>query len=235
MIYVNPVKGFTGDAGDLVKVQIDNSLRLGWKKEDILLVTNFDFKHNGVKAVLIEDNVFCPFRPLSTKTVTVAYLLDKDMIEKDIVYWVHDLDAYQLAELNVDLEMKDVGFTDYGWAKKWSLGSYFFKESSKDMFQWIKDTIYEYKAEDERALVRLTKKNFNNINDRYKKLNITYNLGMRWVEENYKRADKPLKVVHFHPYARGNNMRVFMHGENNLHIPLISKELSEIFKKYGIK
>ena len=227
LVYVNPAKKFTGDAGDLIKVQIDNSLRLGWKEKDILLVTNFDFEHNGVKAILIEDSVFCPFRPLSTKTIAVAYLLEKEMIEKDIVYWVHDLDAYQLAEIDVDLETKDAGFTDYGWARKWSLGSYFFKETAKDLFQWLRDGIYTRKAEDERVLVWLTKHNFNKINDRYKKLNITYNLGMRWIEENYRRADKPLKVVHFHPYMRGNKMKIFM--------PLLTKELAEIFKSYGIK
>ena len=28
------------------RAQVDNSLRLGWKKEDIIIGTNFDFEHN---------------------------------------------------------------------------------------------------------------------------------------------------------------------------------------------
>ena len=47
--YISPDKDLTktkldGEADLLAKVQIDNSLSLGWKRKDILLVTNFDYE-----------------------------------------------------------------------------------------------------------------------------------------------------------------------------------------------
>jgi len=32
-----------------LKAQVDNSLRFGWKRSDIVIGTNFDFEYNGVK------------------------------------------------------------------------------------------------------------------------------------------------------------------------------------------
>ena len=31
------------------RAQVDNSLRFGWKKEDIIIGTNFDFEHEWCK------------------------------------------------------------------------------------------------------------------------------------------------------------------------------------------
>lgn len=240
LIYVHPQGFFDEESAKLVKIQIDNSFRLGWKKKDIILVTNFPHEYNGVKSLVIDGSNFCQFRPLSTKTVTVAYLLEHGMIKKGELYWAHDLDAYQsevITESELELDTADVGFTTYGWIRKWCMGSYFFKKSSEDIFGWIRKTIYEIQNEDERALVSLTRNNTNNINERYKILNITYNFGMRRIDSNYGIAEKPLKVLHFHPWGRRgmNPLSAFMYGKNELHIPLMSKGLIEIFNNHGIK
>lgn len=251
LIYVNPSKTFFGketgnfrDCSTLVKIQIDNSLDLGWKKEDILLFTNFDYKYNGVKSIIVDDNNYCPFRPLSTKTLTVSYLLNKGMLNKNELHWVHDFDAYQLNEIEeseLDMTEADVGLTDYGWSPKWCLGSIFFKDSAKDIFNLIKDAIYEFQTEDERALTHHTRRNTNKIMDRIKKLNITYNFGMRHVDYNYKIATKPLKVLHFHPvYTLRDNLPAtpldcFMYGKNDLNMPLMNTRLTKIFNRHGIK
>ena len=65
MIYISPTGSFnnprpdltSNDAEPLVKVQIENSLALGWKKEDILLFTNFDFEYGVIKANVLKDVV----------------------------------------------------------------------------------------------------------------------------------------------------------------------------------
>ena len=249
LIYINPLKHFNAVSraymynSTLAKIQIDNSIDLGWKKEDILLITNFPYSYNGVKSIIVDSSLYCPFRPLSTKTVTVSYLLEKDMVEKGQLYWVHDFDAYQLNPINendLDLNSADVGFTDYGWSPKWCMGSYFFKSSAKDIFRLIKGIIYKNKAEDERALVSLLRNGHENILERIKKLNITYNFGMRNVVHNYKIAEKPLKVLHFHPYYKDNRMPestldCFMYGKNELNMPLMNERLIKIFKSHGIE
>lgn len=236
LIYIHPTKGFTGDAELLARIQIDNSLRLGWNKNDLLLYTNFGYSYNGVEARNIGSE-FCAFRPRSTNTLSIPELYRMGDIEPNETYWVHDFDAYQNAEMSVSLE-KDIGLTTYGWSNKWCLGSFFFKNGSKDFFEAIKETVYKYETEDERALMALTKGNINNINDRYQVLNITYNFGMRQVEHNYAIADKPIRVLHFHPHYKEPGLyplRSFMYGENGLKQPVMSKGLVEVFHEHGVR
>lgn len=50
LIYIHPDRKFVGESFSsetdvLPKIQIENSLKLGWKKEDILLVTNFPYEY----------------------------------------------------------------------------------------------------------------------------------------------------------------------------------------------
>ncbi len=97
----------------------------------------------------------------------------------------------------------------------------------------LADTINETKLEDERAMVKLTNEN---ALSGFKKLNITYNFGMRKIGHNYKIADKPLRVVHFHPQSRGREvLDSFMYGKNKLGFPLMNSRLIMLFKKYGFE
>jgi len=240
LVHVHPEKRFTtrfkDDPEALVKLQIDNSLELGWNVDDIILATNFPYFYKGVTAVIVPDEYFCPFRPLSTKTIVVQYLLSIGFIPATEVAWVHDMDAYQNEPFNVDLGSSVAGFTDYGWSKKWCLGSYFVKSSALNLFTTLSQAIYETWLEDERALVDLVKKH---LVTGYTKMNITYNFGMRHVEKNYEIADKPLKVLHFHPYyidrkLPDTTLNIFMYGKNPLGKPLMSKRLIALFQSYGI-
>lgn len=237
-VYITPSKEYGPITDASIRIWIDNSLELGWKKEDILFINNFPFEHSGVKSIVVDESSFCPFRPGSTKTCAVADLLEQGFMGDDI-YWIHDPDAYQLntiSESELELDGKDVGFTTYGWSQKWCLGSYFLKKEAKDIFKWIKDTIYEIHNEDERALVKLTRENFNNINNRIKTMNITYQIGQRYIPINYELATKPLKVLHFRPQYRGlDNLATFMYGKNELGMPLMSERLIKIFHHHGIK
>ena len=58
LVYVSPNKQFDDEHKILAKIQIDNSLDLGWKKEDIILATNFDYEYRGIKSVIVDDNIF---------------------------------------------------------------------------------------------------------------------------------------------------------------------------------
>ena len=78
---------------------------------------------------------------------------------------------------------------------------------------------------EEQALNRLTYANVGNINDRYIRLNSTYNLGRKWHPERiYKKADKPIKVFHFHPKFK---------QQYEITKPLLPDHLLELFKKHG--
>ena len=140
LIYINPIdKRFIGEYVDLVRIQIDNSLELGWKPEDILLVLNFDYEYRGIKAVKVDDyQVFDQNK--STKIPAINQLFKDGVIKEDKVYWFHDLDAFQLSPIELSLE-KDAAFTDHGhFSKTWNAGSFFFKKSAEDIFL----SIWEY-------------------------------------------------------------------------------------------
>lgn len=216
MVYVNPKRQFLEEPEKLVKIQIDNSLELGWELKDIILMTNFPFEYSGIRADYVNDDNFCDFRPLSTKTITVSNQIFLD----DDIYWVHDLDCFQLEKFNINLDGYDLGCTDYGWSRKWNLGSYFYTTRAKDILNKIRETIYKIRNEDERAFMHITP----SVENRIKRLNITYNLGYQRIDENYQRADKPLKVVHFHP---GRHLKRFKN--------ILSDRVTKIFNKYGYK
>lgn len=236
LVYINPEKTLVRDYGLLVKIQIDNSLDLGWKKQDLILVFNYPFEYNGVKAIVVSSKHYCAVRPRSIKTAIVPFLIDKGIIEKGKLYWNHDFDAYQnskLSEFSLGLDGFDVGLTDYGWRERWCMGSFFLKSTSKNIFEKAKDIIYK-NIEDEDAMVSLTQDPA--IKKRCKRLNITYNFGMRNVESNYKIAQKPVKVLHFHPHDRRMpNLDIFMHGKNGLNKPIMTRRLIKIFNQNGIK
>lgn len=236
LVYITPRKAFSEECDILAKIQIHNSFHLGWKAEDIVLVTNFPYERSGVKAIVVGDEHYCPPRPRSNKTAIIPFLIEEGIIEKGKIYWNHDFDAYQLnvikpAELG--LAKFDVGLTDYGWKERWSMGSFFVKTSSKDIFEMARPMIYK-DIEDETAMMEITQNPA--IAKRCKRLNITYNFGMRNVESNWKKAKKPLKIVHFHPYYKWvPTLDIFMYGKNGLKMPLIDFRLRRIFNHYGIK
>src|SRR6266404_2452861 len=219
MIYINPRKDFDEESKITVKIQIDNSLDLGWKTKDILLVTNFNYEYSGVKSIVTPDDNYCTFSSTASKINAIVYLFQKKFIKKGEIYWFHDFDAFQLCEITeqeLEFDKKtDLLLPDFGRLPSWSTGSFFFKNSSENIFNWIKDIMYKYEAMEENALSILTGQDttideedkicvkgytthdipeIKNINERIKKLNISYNLHSFNIRSNYAAAIKPLRV-----------------------------------------
>lgn len=256
LIYLNPKKCFAeGEWGPeselLAKIQIDNSLALGWKPEDIFLVTNFDYEYRGIKSMVVDDNLFCNLKPTATKILVILHLFDKGIIGNDL-WWFHDFDAFQLEKIEEsELHLGDSPFalTDYGKTTinksrdvRWSTGTIFFTKDAEHLFRLIKEKMDQYKVNEEVALLALTRRNRDNINALIKKLNITYNMATRKrdVSKTYDMADKPLKVIHFHPFDKrevelGNdNIAVCVFGKNKLNKILVNKKIKDLFMKYNI-
>lgn len=251
MIYINPAKKFDTETELLAKIQIDNSLRLGWKKEDILMVTNFPYEHNGIKAWIVADDIYCPFYKYVSKINAIIRLHDQGIITGRELYWFHDFDAYEnnkIDEKELGLESVNAGFTDYGRMPRWNGGSFFFKVSAMDIFEKIQKMIYEnYKIRnltggdryhlysEEIALESLSLTNWKNINDKIIRMNYTYNFGMRNIKSNYRKTDKPIRVLHFHPYKKEmDTLAIAMYGKNRLGVPLMTEPLIQLFNTYGI-
>jgi hypothetical protein len=258
LIYINPAKKFVNDTWQnesdiLAKVQIDNSIEMGWDRKDILLVTNFPYEYNGVSAVQVGDDCYCPFSASTpSKINAIVELFNKGLIQ-DEIYWFHDFDAFQLESLPQEFDKNKISLTDYGITNmnkgrngRWSTGSIFFGNGTKDVFEWIKEAVYKYQANEEVALLALTRHNKYGILDRINKLNITYNFATRRrnIVEQYKVTDLPIKVIHFHPFDKRpvfylhteqDNMAVCVYGKNPFNKPLVTDRLIKIFEQHGIK
>lgn len=255
MIYISPTGSFNNprtdltanDAGVLAKVQIENSLALGWKPKDILLVTNFDYHYRSIKAKVLKDIEFFNRKPQVSKINAIISLFDHNLIKKGELYWFHDLDAFQLepiAEPEIKIKNNEIGLTDFAGSKpyagqeRWSGGCFFFKHGSGDIFKKTRAICYKQELDEEKALVLLAKKN-SKIKRRLKKVNNTYNfIGFNF-RHAYKITTKPIKVVHFHPYGEIKKLNVerpldFFLGQNPLKKQLITDTLRKILKYHRI-
>lgn len=248
LIYISPTKSFTNprhdlidDAGVSVKVQIDNSLELGWLPEDIMLVTNFPFEHNGIKAMVLEVDFF-DRKPQASKINAILKLFENGMIEDDEIYWFHDLDAFQLcsiAKLTVDLEEADMALSDYGRNPRWSTGVIYFNKRARDLFEQMRRVTYQKNIDEERALAFLTRGD-EAINRRVKKIDKSFNFTPRNLRTMYPLVVKPLRVAHFHPLgtvSRTNQQSAFdfFKGNNSLNLQLVTDRLLRILDTHGVR
>lgn len=223
LIYVNPSKKFSEEHETLTKIQIDNSLMLSWKPEDIKLVTNFTYEYRGIKSIIVDDyEVFDQNR--STKIPAINQLFREGKIEEDI-YWFHDHDAFQLEPFEIKLN-KDAGFTTHGaYSPVWNAGSFFFTKNSRDIFEDIWKYMQERGTNEQNALTFMWQKNINNINLRYELLSPAFNLGIYKIPENLKIAGQPPKVAHFHPHKKRHLQ---------LYLNILPQRLFSIFKEYNL-
>lgn len=256
MTYTHPSKAFTNsdwndETETLVKIQIDNSLALGWRREDIVLATNFPYSYNGVDSIVIGDEGYCTHSSgTPSKISAILELYDRGLIENDI-YFFHDFDAFQLLPFDaLDLISGGIALTQYGyvrrrpdWLHRWSTGVIFFDKDSKQVFDWIHHAVYKYMANEEVSLLAMTRHNKWGINERIRILDIAYNFATRRrdIERTYEKAEKPLKVIHFHPsdpriLSSGfDNMDTVMRGKNHTGKPFATDLLIEVMAKHGIK
>lgn len=245
LIYTGPQKKFSPEDAVLARIQIDNCLDLGWKKEDILFVTDFPFEYNGIKSIYLKQDVYYDFDPKANKIPVIVYLIENGFISRDIIHWAHDLDAYENHNINqseLDLENFDLGLTHYTYKSQWQCGSFFFKNASLDIFKLIDRTTRQkphLSRNNEKTLTHLI--NNNQIDPkRYKRLNPTYNLMKKYLQIVYPKTSKPIKVLHFRPSDHDpslptSTLNMFMYGKNKLKIPLMSDRLIKIFNNNGIK
>lgn len=222
LIFISQKGKFPKEHEELTKMQIDNSLELGWKPEDILPITNFDYEYRGIEAYVLKGDYNALDGNRSSKILAINQLFKDGLIEDDL-YWFHDHDAFQLGPMrNPDLGDAVAGFTDHGWSRTWNAGSFFFTIRAKDLFQKIYDSMLQRNTNEQDALTYL----WQNRLTGYKLLNITYNMGIYHAYSNYQLAEKPLLVAHFHPH-KPKHLALFLN--------FIPERLVNIFNNYGIK
>jgi len=219
LLYFNPESKFSDEHDALTKIQIDNSLDLGWTPEDILLVTNFPYEYRGIKAYVLngEFQVFDGNR--SSKVPMINQLFRENFFKDGEVYWFHDHDAFQLALMR-DPKLGDnvAGFTDHGWDPGWNAGSFFFTAGARKMFGWIHKSMVQRNTNEQDALTHI----WGRITG-YKMLNSTYNVGIYRTQKVLQKIDHSLLVAHFHP-NKPRHLEIFR--------DLIPERLKTLFKRH---
>ena len=205
LIYLNPEKKFDKASELMTEIQIINGLDF-WKPEDILLVTNFDYEYKGIKSMVIDIKDCLPSNYAEmygnvwrfNKFFVVIYLIEKGIVNE--LTWVHDFDSFQLTDLDLPPLDRDLFLIDYAYKSKIQLGNVFFYPSAVEVFRWMTETMVKHKIHEEDAINKyLIPQNYNDIHSRFRKLNTTYNIGVRHVGWKINTAEKPLKIAHFHP------------------------------------
>jgi len=216
LIYIGRNKGFDKEHKDLTEMQIDNSLDLGWKIEDIILVTNFPYGYKGVNSYVVEDCLYSANGFVRSSKIPAILQLFKDGMIEDL-YWFHDHDAFQLEPM-VDPELGTAvaGFINHD--KLWNAGSFFFTKSSQDIFQRILECMDDKGIDEQDALTYLMN---NKLVTGYKLLDSTYDIGIYNVD-----TSKPVLVAHFHPHKK-RHLDLFRN--------LLPERLMKIYERYGIK
>lgn len=251
LVYISPEKKFFHrDWGNepelLVKIQIENSLSY-CQREDLMLVTNFPYEYMGVESIVVGDENFSEKKITVSKINAILELFKRGIIGNDL-YWFHDLDNFQLFSISEKEIKGEFAVTEYGkttirpsYDFRLSTGTIFFRKSSQDIFQVIKDRCYEEEINEETALGRIIKER-PDIKKRVDIVDVTFNLATRRRDlmKTYESALKPVRAIHFHPFDRREvhngkpNVEVVIRGENELGHPLITEGLLNIFNKHGI-
>ena len=246
-----------------VRLQIENSLNLGWDKKDIIPITNFPLEHMGVKAY--EAERYCPWSSFVNKLVVIDEMIEKGVITDNI--WVHDCDCYQLLPFEFPEECKDWGYTRHDPRRKKNQGaSGFFRKSGYDIIHRISEEIQICKAPREERFIPIfytnmteskterrklyvennkgnksskyiTKErglnNYGIFADRFSFLNYTYNLGI--VKYFRTKYKKASKpIIAVHFHTEQKEPRdCFYLGKNRYNVQIVTDELEELLIKYG--
>jgi len=139
-------------ADNYLRLQVENSIKLGWPKEDIIIITNFPFEYMGVKAHIV-DNI-CRWSAFANKMVVVNEMIQKGIIHDN--FWIHDADAYQLVPFKFPEECGHVGFARHAPGRiKPQGGSAFYRKEAYDLVSVVAEMIKLFRPQKEESFFPL--------------------------------------------------------------------------------
>lgn len=203
----------------MVEAQIENSLEVGWRPQDIVVVTNlaFDAPVTLVRAPLNESCL------TGSKMFALEHLFALGMIKDNEMWWAHDLDAWQNHWFD-EPEIADIGLTEYS-RPSFNGGSVFLRAACRDLIQAVTGQIRKDKMmREEPAIDRVLR--LPEHSKRVTVLNSTYNVGCSAYAIRYQRSRQPILVSHFHPH--GISWRTHVWGWNSLNTASVAPRLSAL-------
>jgi len=225
---------FDAESERMVRVQIDNSLELGWKLEDIVIAADFPFSYNGYKGVVIprEGMGFVHTRRSRgvNKVVTILWLYEQGYLNDSVFF--HDLDAFQNYPFfecpDPQYHSFDLTVAQYGDSKTYNAGCMFFKAAARDIWQDLLRLCRQNGWDEERAL---TVGYPPGKDPRVGMLDISYNVGKYDTVKKWRGGIQPPRILHFHPNIRGN-YAFYVQGRNEANQPLVCERVGRLITKH---
>jgi len=218
-----------------LKAQVDNSIRLGWKPNDIIIGTNFNFEYNGIKNYELKN--ICYHNPFFNKFYGMLELMESNILNDD--FWFHDQDAWQINKFNFPEFSGKIAGCTYVYTPEWNTCSMFIKKSSIDIIRYIVEFMEmnaEHKVDSDENWISFLRHN-SEISSYFSTINNKFNVGRTHMEDRYQAAKLPVCVIGFQPQVT-KSVEVFT-GGNSLNVNLIDKEFNNIllthFKEYKNK
>jgi hypothetical protein len=231
LTYISPSLRFNAEHAMLARIQIDNSLSLGWQPDHIIVVTNFPYRYRDVEARIVPSDLYCGACWPATKVRVIDYLFNVGLDPTDL-WWYHDFDCFQLHPFDEPvLTSGDIGMTNYGRVARLCSASMFFRPnwSAANIFAALKAEVERTGCNEEVSMAWLLRDPA--IKARFELLNCTYALNRANIRPNYGAAHKPLKAAHFH--LSPDKWRQFVEGKTVLGFPLVPQRLIDIFAAAG--
>ena len=231
-------KGPTSEALSLLKLQVENSLQLGWEPKNIKVVTNFSFRYLNIEAMKIDLTIPNCRKNTWAKIFVTEHLIKKGIIKKNSIWWFHDLDCVQLIPFNVPPEKKQKGkyiaFATSSWQNKISTASFFF--CSESLFMWQKlikrgKELNLEKCHNEEVVGRPLFRRDPSLSKHIIQVSCAYQYTAKRIDQHWSEIEKPLKVIHFHPTSV-KSQRKILGGENFTGKSLVPKRVQDLYKKY---
>lgn len=179
----------------LLEAQVENSLELGWKPEEIVIISNIKYDRGEVVAIEAPLNDYCL---TGSKMFGLQWWLKQNKSNGEVV-WSHDLDAWQNWPME-EPKFADIGVAQYSNSKI-NGGSLFWKREALDIVDDVCTRIGNDKLRREEPTINMVFKS-KEYKGRVTVLNNTYNVGCSGYVVRYRRSDLPLRVCHFHPDNR---------------------------------
>lgn len=178
--------------------QIDISLELGWKPEDIILGTNFEFEYRGVIAYQLKD--ICEWSGFNNFWFGAVELLERGIIDSD--FWLHDHDSWPNRYFEFPDFEGDVAGCEYIGTTEWNCGSIYCKKDSLPTLQFIKEFLTinkDVNLSSDEVFIAYLRKNPNDIQHKLVSINTRYNVGVTHGPLRIAAATTPINVLSWNP------------------------------------
>lgn len=217
-----------------LRLQVDNSLELGWAAPELMIFTNFAFSHAGVDAIVIEPKPRPKTARLTSFHKTDCLLQALDRIGDLETLWYHDVDAYQLEPFDAPHFDGALAFCLYTTRERMITqgGSMFIRKRARPIFEAVmhKLTVEQYRK-DEFALTDVMSDP--RFLGEFHMLDFSYNVGDTDFAMRYQLAKQRPKVVHFH-LDRPEHRATFIEGKNAFGARPLGDRFVALLQRHGM-